>query len=178
MSIRLMWCSVLVITATLWGVGCVPTADAQQQAAFQAQEVEGDFCGGFAGTPCAEGYSCIDDPNDGCDPNQGGADCGGICMKENPEACTGREPGLKYVSRDPAQCAAIRFTCKQGYEPFFNECGCGCKKQPPPQACDYNDPNREYVSRDPDACAAITFICEGNTQGFFDQCGCGCETVP
>ncbi|HZI06364.1 MAG TPA: hypothetical protein VEZ71_20195 [Archangium sp.] len=176
MSIRLMWCSVLVIGAALCGTGCAPTAEAQQEVGSRQQHAEGDFCGGFAGTPCSEGYACIDDPNDSCNPDQGGADCAGTCQRETPAACTGREPGLKYVSRDPAQCAVIRYTCKEGYVPFSNECGCGCQKRPP--ACDYKDPNRTYVSRDPDACAAITFICEGNTQGFFDQCGCGCEVVP
>jgi len=38
-----------------------------------------DFCGGFAGFPCPDGFTCIDDPTDDCDPNNGGADCGGIC---------------------------------------------------------------------------------------------------
>jgi hypothetical protein len=37
------------------------------------------FCGGIAGRPCPEGQTCVDDPNDTCDPNAGGADCGGIC---------------------------------------------------------------------------------------------------
>ncbi|MFE8601606.1 hypothetical protein [Archangium violaceum] len=175
MPIRLMWCSVLVVGAALCGLSCAPTADAGQEAGLQEEEVRGDFCGGIAGIPCAKGYACVDDPRDNCDPDQGGADCGGICRRQNPAACTGQEPGLRYVSRDPAQCVAIRFTCKEGFLPFFNECGCGCQKEQ--KACDYNDPNRSYVSRDPDACAAITFICEGGTQGFFDECGCGCEVV-
>jgi eight-cysteine-cluster-containing protein len=38
------------------------------------------FCGGFAGIPCERGFECVDDPNDGCDPANGGADCGGICV--------------------------------------------------------------------------------------------------
>lgn len=175
MSIRLMWCSVLIAGAALCSVSCTPTAEAQEAGLLQEQ-AQGDFCGGFAGIPCPENYACIDDPSDSCDPDQGGADCGGLCRRENPAACTGREPGQKYVSRDPAQCAVIRFTCKEGFIPFSNECGCGCQRKQ--VACDYNDPNRSYVSRDPDACAAITFICEGNTQGFFDECGCGCEVVP
>ncbi|HTK75144.1 MAG TPA: hypothetical protein VL371_07775 [Gemmataceae bacterium] len=42
------------------------------------------FCGGFAGIPCPSGQTCIDDPNDSCDPANGGADCGGICVSAPP----------------------------------------------------------------------------------------------
>lgn len=38
------------------------------------------FCGGFANLPCPDGFVCGEDPNDGCDPENGGADCGGICV--------------------------------------------------------------------------------------------------
>jgi hypothetical protein len=38
------------------------------------------FCGGIAGFPCPEGQTCVDNPDDSCDPNNGGADCGGICV--------------------------------------------------------------------------------------------------
>ena len=45
------------------------------------------FCGGFAGIACPDGQICIDDPSDDCDNNNGGADCGGICVL--PEQCGG-----------------------------------------------------------------------------------------
>lgn len=39
-----------------------------------------EMCGGFAGIQCStSGTSCVDDPDDDCDPNKGGRDCGGIC---------------------------------------------------------------------------------------------------
>jgi hypothetical protein len=38
------------------------------------------FCGGFAGLRCRDGKICVDDPRDDCDPMNGGADCGGICV--------------------------------------------------------------------------------------------------
>jgi hypothetical protein len=41
--------------------------------------VAADACGGFVGTPCADGQSCVDYPGDGCDPLHGGADCPGVC---------------------------------------------------------------------------------------------------
>jgi hypothetical protein len=37
------------------------------------------FCGGFGGIECAGAGTCVDDPNDDCDPANGGADCGGLC---------------------------------------------------------------------------------------------------
>ncbi|KAM0254421.1 hypothetical protein ACHAQJ_006825 [Trichoderma viride] len=37
------------------------------------------FCGGFLGLACPKGQFCYD-ALDGCDPNNGGADCGGICL--------------------------------------------------------------------------------------------------
>lgn len=37
-------------------------------------------CGGFVGAQCPEGLFCYDVPHDGCDPQNGGADCGGICV--------------------------------------------------------------------------------------------------
>ena len=37
------------------------------------------FCGGIAGIRCPGAGQCVDDPSDDCDPNNGGADCGGMC---------------------------------------------------------------------------------------------------
>ena len=43
-------------------------------------ECKQEFCGGIAGFQCPSGKICVDDPNDSCDPQNGGADCGGICI--------------------------------------------------------------------------------------------------
>ncbi|KAG5928009.1 hypothetical protein E4U42_001435 [Claviceps africana] len=37
-------------------------------------------CAGFAGRLCRKGLYCYDVPDDGCDPQNGGADCAGICL--------------------------------------------------------------------------------------------------
>jgi len=87
-------------------------------------------CGGFAGFPCPSGYQCVDDRSDSCDPESGGADCIGICQRERGPRDCDRGRGVNYVSRDANQCAAIRFLCADGNEPFFNECGCGCRPTP------------------------------------------------
>jgi hypothetical protein len=43
--------------------------------------VKDKLCGGFAAFSCdLEGQHCVDDPRDDCDPENGGADCGGLCM--------------------------------------------------------------------------------------------------
>ena len=52
------------------------------------------FCGGIAGIPCPEGQSCVDDPSDDCDPKNGGADCGGICVDEPPPQFCGGIAGF------------------------------------------------------------------------------------
>jgi hypothetical protein len=38
------------------------------------------FCGGYGNVKCKGGKKCVDDPRDDCDPNDGGYDCGGICV--------------------------------------------------------------------------------------------------
>ncbi|KAK6344298.1 hypothetical protein TWF696_007938 [Orbilia brochopaga] len=43
-----------------------------------------EFCGGFAGFQCEDKNDvCIDDPRDDCDPKNGGADCGGLCVPKS-----------------------------------------------------------------------------------------------
>lgn len=40
---------------------------------------EAPFCGGIAAFECPGAGSCVDDPADDCEPEGGGADCGGLC---------------------------------------------------------------------------------------------------
>eukprot|EP01084_Bolivina_argentea_P043190 79579_1 len=42
------------------------------------------ICGGIAGLTCPNGYTCIDDPRDTCDPKNNGADCSGFCESVCP----------------------------------------------------------------------------------------------
>lgn len=79
-------------------------------------------CGGFAGRRCTDTTQlCIDDPTDSCDPNNGGADCSGICIPNrcmtvrcaagyhcDPVAASG--PCVPDIVRDP--CA--NFACPAG----------------------------------------------------------------
>ncbi len=103
---------------------------AEDDIASATEAARPQFCGGIAGFPCPTGYECVDDPHDSCDPNNGGADCGGICKRANGGGRGGKrcnDPARDYVSRDPDQCAAILFLCVDGMQPFFDSCGCGCE---------------------------------------------------
>jgi Kazal-type serine protease inhibitor-like protein len=73
---------------------CFAAAAGASVAQKGACEPEPAFCGGIAGIPCAEGEQCIDNPNDDCDPNSGGADCGGICVRDPEPAFCGGIAGI------------------------------------------------------------------------------------
>ncbi|MDF1565674.1 MAG: hypothetical protein P1V51_21735 [Deltaproteobacteria bacterium] len=71
----------------------------QCRSSIPACGVTGDFCGGFAGVPCAPGHVCVDDPTDNCDPATG-ADCAGIC-----------EPDATCASGDPSCVGQVGDAC-------------------------------------------------------------------
>src|SRR5262249_44530567 len=60
-------------------------------------------CGGITGKPCPGLGRCTDDPSDTCDPNAGGADCGGICTCVQNVLCT---VNSKFDS-SPSVCACV-----------------------------------------------------------------------
>lgn len=63
---------------------CLPNQISIAGTCFNA----GGFCGGFAALPCADkNQICVDDPRDNCDPKNGGADCGRVCIE--PKICGG-----------------------------------------------------------------------------------------
>jgi len=96
-------------------------------------------CGGLAGIACPGFGRCVDDPTDGCDPNAGGADCGGICSCVQNVLCT---TNSKFDS-SPAVCACVPIAppppcppvcdiyCQYGNVPDANGCPT-CKCNPPP----------------------------------------------
>lgn len=91
------------------------------------------FCGGFAGLPCPDGKICVDDPNDSCDPQNGGADCGGICVDEPTPTNTcenkcGGPAEDKSCYCDEA-CTSYQDCCED-YDAF-----CGEERTPASGAC-------------------------------------------
>jgi hypothetical protein len=112
--------------------GCQSVAEAPPDGppAGALSVTSGHFCGGIAAFACPAGHVCVDDPHDDCDPRNGGADCGGICVVPPPDCGA---PGRDYVSRDLDQCARIRYFCDADREAFSDDCGCGCEDPAPPQ---------------------------------------------
>lgn len=132
MSIKSRQWLAVVIAGSFLGV-----AQAAEQGGATAEQKKpstGAFCGGIAAIACPEGLTCVDNPQDTCDPNTGGADCGGICMstdakqkKPKKNRCDYSNPTQHFVSKSPDECAAIHFLCEEGSRPFFSSCGCGCQ---------------------------------------------------
>lgn len=74
------------------------------------------FCGGIAGFPCPGSGECVDDPSDDCDPKNGGADCGGMCICPKVGIC----PSGSHWDPSPSVCA-----CVPGGGCGGNTCGAG-----------------------------------------------------
>lgn len=76
---------------TIMHVGSVTVLDeASSSKARELPTGEGQFCGGFAAMQCPEGFICIDNPGDDCDPENGGADCGGICTAKSSSSSSAK----------------------------------------------------------------------------------------
>jgi len=113
-------------------------------------------CGGIVGVACPDGFRCVDDPRDRCDPAAGGADCSGVCRRERRPRCTYDDPAKSYVSRDTTECSRIRFVCAEGTSYFADDCGCGCVD-------------------DGGGCATIGLCIEGYV---WDDATCSCVPAP
>ena len=97
-------------------------------------------CGGIAGIACPGSGTCVDDPSDGCDPQAGGADCGGICTCVQNVLCTRNAT----FNNSPAVCACVPQTpptcgpncdifCQYGHVLDAAGCPtCACNPAPKP----------------------------------------------
>ena len=84
------------------------------------------FCGGIAGFPCPGEGVCLDDPRDDCDPDRGGADCGGYCRCDADADC---ERGYRFDD-SPEVCACVpavdacaTVRCREGFHCEVNDDG-------------------------------------------------------
>ncbi len=114
----------------------------------------GGFCGGIAGIQCPDGQVCVNDPSDGCDPELGGADCGGVCVLDEPDECA------------PVLCELF---CENGFALDEDGCEvCSCA-EPEPEPCIVSGCNAEICAAEPmfSPCVALPqFAC-------FDDAECG-----
>jgi hypothetical protein len=111
------------------------------------------FCGGIAGFPCPPGFTCVDRPGDECDPSQGGADCEGVCQREEEaRKCAGFSgetcpPGYECVDApdecDPANGGA--------------DCPGFCRPAPPPPCA--SDEECAVIAAPCQVCADGTAAC-------------------
>jgi hypothetical protein len=83
------------------------------------------FCGGIAAFPCPGAGECVDDPNDSCDPDNGGADCGGVCACSGAAVLCG--PNTVF-DESPEICACVEF-----------ENPCNLLDCPPNSRCEVNN---------------------------------------
>ena len=49
------------------------------------------------------------------------------CSESNTTKCDYTNDEPKYASMGLEECARVKFQCELSREPFFDECGCGCK---------------------------------------------------
>lgn len=91
----------------------------ESDTASDSGPTEPSFCGGFAGFPCPDGLVCIDDPSDDCDPLNGGADCGGLCVE--PGTCDAVLPAFHAETQRIRSCVSDD---ECGQELVGTSCGC------------------------------------------------------
>ena len=121
--------SLLVVALTLpFGCGSPEGNGLDDDTGAVRQEVRaGAFCGGIAGIACPAGQTCVDDPSDGCDPAQGGADCSGICVGK--KVCVQIALCIQGYAWDARSCSCVP------EKPQRPACSPRCKKGESCQQC-------------------------------------------
>lgn len=82
---------------------------------------------GLASAQEDEAAPATEQKTEDAEPATGGSGDTSSESSAGKSQCNYGDPNLEYVSKDPNQCAAVTFICEDGYEGFFNECGCGCQ---------------------------------------------------
>ena len=119
-------------------------------------DATGQFCGGIAGFPCPDGFSCV---LEGTYP-----DAGGSCQRQ---VCTYEGQGYVAGESFPAIDGCNACSCTDSGHVVCTKMACTC------------DPAsewwRDYKSTDPAMCEVMKFQCQPKTLYFGNGCGCGCE---
>jgi hypothetical protein len=140
----------------------------------------GPSCGGIAARPCPGSGRCVDDPTDSCDPNAGGADCGGVCACVQNVLCT-RD---SVFDSSPEVCACVPKVCVQNVlcargttfdnSPDVCACvpdasACAAVLCPTGTTCEVHDGDPSCVSNGSEACGTAT--CAAGTYCCNASCG-------
>jgi hypothetical protein len=160
---------------------CVPGASCPLQSVCVPQRVQ--HCGGIAGIPCPGAGKCVDDPSDSCDPNNGGADCGGICQCP-PLPCPSNAP----FNSDPAVCACVPNTppppppVRCGGIAGIPCPGAGKCVDDPSDSCDPNNGGADCggICQQPSSCPPVCaiFCAYGNVSDANGCPTCTCNPPP
>jgi len=96
------------------GAGAEPGAPTEGLPSSSGTSASKAPCGGLGAAKCPSGSTCIDDPSDACDPKNGGADCGGICVAA---ACSASKPCASgYKCGDKGTCLEVTIATCGGLE--------------------------------------------------------------
>lgn len=183
----------LILRLHSWSIGMCVEVDKHCGGDLPEQCDETEYCAfeelgacGFADEPglceprpqfCTEQYA----PVCGCDGVSYGNACfahaagtavqsEGLCFE-----CDYEDPARRWVGRDRERCQTVRFTCEEGEQAFFDDCGCGC--EPVPEACEYEGVSYPVGATFPagDGCNECTCMEDGSVQCTLALCACDYE---
>jgi hypothetical protein len=125
-----------------------------------ANEPTGPACGGIAARQCPGAGQCVDDASDDCDPDNGGADCGGLCECNIRALCV---QGLVF-DPSPEVCACVE------QEPEVDACASvRCRAD---TECVVVDGRAECQPVEPNPCAAVTCEVGSSCEVVDGEAGC------
>ena len=123
------------------------------------------FCGGIAAFECPGAGSCVDDPRDDCNPDAGGADCGGICECNVQALCI---EGFEFdASPNVCDCVPVPETSPCALVDCF-----------PNQICQVQDGEAVCVPVEPDPCETSLILCAPGSECVARNGEATCEPVP
>ena len=131
------------------------------------------LCGNHPGEACPQGWHCVFGTEDGCSPGPLGLDCGGVCVQDDLEPCSGDEECPQILAActtcpdgslacPRSSCAGGRCVVEIDSCPIADKCGedgegCppGFECRPDPTHCDAAGCVRVCVPREqPPQCSA------------------------
>lgn len=85
---------------------------------------------GTAGTTGSGGATQGQGGSSGAGATSGAGGANDAAAPTDAQACTYADPNQRYLGRNAADCAAMKFGCGDTETYFSDACGCGCVKAP------------------------------------------------